>query len=168
MGVLWRRTAEKKWSRAPLAVGPQSATSLAAGVRLVSFGEGPLRIVALLSSETQVWVSGRPLVGGLAVLRDRDEILVDGERIYYSCESQPHVDRFHAVDGERPPKCAVCRMALEEGQTIVHCPNCGRAYHQLEAAGEQAAKQCFTYRPQCLCGHPTSLSGEPTWRPEIE
>ena len=59
------------------------------------------------------------------------------------------------------------QMFGERLESVVECPQCGRVFHQNDAAGDSNAKQCWTYRPQCLCSHPTSLSGD-TWRPELE
>jgi hypothetical protein len=108
------------------------------------------------------------LLGGLKVLGHRDEILVGGELFCYSAQSRPVVIEFTLAEGGRRPRCGVCRMEIEDGQAAVACPQCGRVYHQIDAAGEQAAKQCWTYLPTCLCGHSTALGEDGAWRPDQE
>jgi hypothetical protein len=138
-------------------------------VAVATFGSGGDVGAALLSADdVAVWVNGERVLGGLKVLLHRDEILVGGELYYYSAQSRPVVAAFALVEGQRRPRCGVCRMAIEDGQAAVCCPQCGRVYHQIEAAGEQAAKLCWTYRPACLCAHPTGLGEDDAWRPDKE
>lgn len=171
MSRLWFKAVSGDWQ----ILGPADlrsalpADAFAAGaIDIVSFGHGSERGVALVAAAAaNVLAGGQPVVGGLRVLEDKDEILVGCQRLYFSTESQPELTRFALAAGVRRPKCAVCRFPLEDAQLSVTCPQCGRVYHQIPAEGEQSAKPCWTYRPQCLCGHSTSLSGEPSWRPEM-
>ena len=108
-------------------------------------------------------VNGQRMWGGLHVLQHKDEFQVGADRYWYSAVMQPHVTRFAKPADADTHKCPMCRVPLEAGDVVVSCPGCGRSYHQSEA------KQCWTYREQCkFCGHPTALTGEPAWRPEME
>jgi hypothetical protein len=141
----------------------------ASSIVLATFGSGGDAGAAILApSDAAIWVNGETVLGGLKVLAHRDEILVDGELYCYSAQSRPVAAAFALAAGQRRPRCGVCRMAIEDGQAAVGCPQCGRIYHQLEAAGEQAAKLCWTYRPACLCRHPTGLGEDDAWRPDKE
>lgn len=171
MSRLWYQAESGTWQTLALAelrsVLPAEAFA-DGGIELVPFGQGSERGVALVTAGTaNVMAGGQPVVGGLRVLENKDEILVGFLRLYFSTESTPELMPFVLPAGARRPKCAVCRFPLEDAQPSVKCPQCGRVYHQIPAEGEQPAKPCWTYRPQCLCGHPTSLSGEPAWRPEM-
>jgi hypothetical protein len=138
-------------------------------VAVATFGTGGEAGAALLAADDlPVWVNGERVIGGLKVLVHRDEILIGGELYCYSAQSRPVVAAFALAEGQRRPRCGVCRMAIEDGQAAVACPMCARVYHQMEAAGERAAKLCFTYRPACLCGHPTGLGEDDAWRPDKE
>jgi hypothetical protein len=129
-------------------------------------GESQMALLAPLND--RVWVNGEPLLGSLRILRHRDEILVGRQLFCFSGQSHPTVFEFVLAPGSRNPRCAVCRMAVEEGQAAVACPQCARVYHQLDAVGEQLAKQCWTYRKACLCGHPTGLTEDAVWHPESD
>jgi hypothetical protein len=134
--------------------------------RLFQAGKGSETMMLLLvPPSTTAFVNGEPLLGGIHVLAHRDELLVAGRRYCYSAISKPEVSVFALAAGARRPRCVVCRFALEDGQAVVFCPGCGRAFHQMEAQGDRPEKKCFSFRPQCLCGHPTSLDGAAQWHP---
>jgi hypothetical protein len=182
--MLWRRRAGDggaKWdahavdggelSRAFSVLGSAAAeaSSRAPSIALASLRKDSNAGAALLVlAGTPAWVNGDPVVGGLRVLVHRDEIVVGSELYCYSAHSRPIVSAFTLAAGARRPRCGVCRMAVEDGQAAVACPQCGRLYHQLEAAGEHGAKLCWTYLPACLCGHPTALGADEPWRPDRE
>ncbi len=107
-----------------------------------------------------VWVNGEPLLAGLAVLKDRDEILLGGRtRLYFSTEELPAVVPYPGA--EAPEFCARCHGPLVAGAPAVRCPSCGRWCHQA------AARPCWTYGPGCpLCGHPTAFDAGLRWSPE--
>jgi hypothetical protein len=138
------------------------------GVRIVPFRDGNRPGHVLMArGDASVRVNGADVVGGLRVLEHKDELIVGGRRLYFSAESQPVVEVYQHDGSRRRPRCPICRAEIQDGQTIVRCPGCSRIYHQIEAAGDAPAKPCWTYAPTCrFCGHPTSMSGEPTWRPD--
>jgi hypothetical protein len=161
MGAMWR-SASGGWQ--PLAL--ESLGDLLAaghGVRVVSVAGGA---VLLARPGQRVRVNGEPVPGGLRVLEHQDEILLaDGQRLFFSAESRPEVEPFHASDS-RATRCAVCRGPLLEGQAAVRCPGCSRWFHQEEAADDRPAKLCWTYSDKCrFCNHPTALAEAAQWRP---
>jgi len=121
--------------------------------------------------ETPLWVlldrrladvrmNGEALVTGIAVLHDRDEILIGGRtRLYFSTEEQPTVEPFpgsaHAVF------CARCRQPIQQGTPAVRCPSCGHWCEQTEK------KPCWTYGPNCpLCDQFTAFDAGLRWTPD--
>jgi hypothetical protein len=164
MSILWQQTAERTWKQLPLNAAPPL------GLRFCPFGRGADRGMALLlAPDVRVWVNGLPVLGGLRVLEHKDEILLAGARLYFSAEATPVIATFQNRAGERIPSCPICRGQLKEGDAAVQCPGCGRWHHQLPAADGKPAKACWTYAATCrFCGHPTALTGQPAWRPEME
>jgi hypothetical protein len=141
-----------------------------AGVSFWEIGSGADRNV-LLMTRPGVWVriNGEPVLGGLRVLEHKDELLIAGQRLYYSAETTPTITTYQVPEGGRPATCPICRGPIRTGQHTVRCPGCGRWFHQLEANGEQPAKPCWTYAPTCrFCSHPTAFEAEAAWRPEKE
>jgi hypothetical protein len=165
MSNLWRQTPESVWEPLPL-----DAPCLPDGVRLLRFGQGAESAVALLTvPNAPVRVNGLPVLGGLCVLTHRDEILVNDQRYYFSAESRPVVTVFRLDEGARRPTCPVCRGVLKDGESSVRCPGCARRYHQIEPREGVKGRTCWTYAASCrFCNHPTSLTGEASWRPEQE
>lgn len=136
---------------------------------LRTVGQGSeVAMALLLSPGKSGFVNGEPLLGGLRLLNHRDEVVTPGERYYYSAQSKPLVAIHRSAPDARRLKCPVCRMAIEDGQAVVACPQCARVYHQIDAEGDRQAKHCWTYRQACMCSHPTSLADENVWRPEQE
>ena len=110
---------------------------------------------------TEVRVNGIAVAGGLRVLADRDEVVVHGERRYFSteqlAEAVPCPARNAALE------CARCRQAIEAGSRAVRCPRCGVWHH------ESVALPCWTYADTCaVCPQPTDLSTGYRWTPEPE
>jgi hypothetical protein len=170
MSRLWREAAGSAAGWQPLPVG---GDSLGENVRVVSLGRGAEAIIGLLvrlRPGVTVRVNGRPILGGFCVLEHKDEILVGRSRVFYSAESTPEPTLFRLEPGSlRFPTCPVCRGPIKDGEQAVQCPGCGRWFHQREESEGQRAKTCWTYSPTCrFCNHPTALTGEPVWRPEME
>ena len=109
-----------------------------------------------------VRVGGVPLLAGLRVLRDRDEIILEGgQRFFFSKECLARIESSPAT-GESL-LCQRCRQPIAEGTDAVHCPQCGLWYHQSDTL------PCWTYSPQCaVCGGATNLSTAQQfhWTPE--
>lgn len=153
---------EAGWIEEPLASDRLSA----AGASIVCAGHGADRLsVLIVRDDVVACVNGQPLLGGVCVLQHQDEILLTGTRLYFSLESRPEISSFEPGAGARVSKCAVCRVALKPGDRVVACPRCGRVFHQNDA--DPQGKKCWTYAAQCLCGHPTALTGD-AWWPERE
>jgi hypothetical protein len=145
-------------------------TTLELPLRITKFGgrEGSHDVALLVRGRPAAWINGRPVLGGMKILAHRDELLIDGRPLFYSDESVPVVRSFELADNQRRPRCAVCRQNVENGQSIVECPRCGRVFHQIAASANCEAKLCWTYRPACLCLHPTHMDPDAVWRPEKE
>lgn len=129
-------------------------------------GEGSHEVAMLVRGRLAAWINGRPVSGGLKILAHRDELLIGGRTLFYSDETLPVVRSFELADGKRRPRCPVCRQSVEDGQSIVGCPRCGRVFHQINFTEVNEAKLCWSYRTACLCGHPTQLDPDAAWRPE--
>jgi hypothetical protein len=139
------------------------------GLHVVPFHDGTKpRHALVIAADASVRVNGFAVVGGLRVLQHKDELVVGTQRIFYSAESTPVVEVFQNA-AVRQPRCPVCRAELCDGQSVVRCPGCSRYYHQIGGDEVTPAKPCWTYSPVCrFCEHPTSLSGDLSWRPEME
>jgi len=109
---------------------------------------------------TGLRVNGQELFIGIAVLRDRDEILLSGRtRLYFSTEEQAKIEPFPG--GENQVFCARCRQVIQPGTPAVRCPSCGHWCEQSES------KPCWTYGPLCpLCDQPTAFNAGLRWTPE--
>ena len=168
MSSLWRPAPDAGWQ--PVSLASREFDFLGGEARLVLFGQGAEGGAALLVRPgAHVRVNGLPVAGGLRILEHRDEVLVGGHLWYFSAESRPVCTVFQLPEGQRRPTCPVCRGPVREGEQAVQCPGCGRWFHQLAAAEGQRARNCWTYAATSrFCKHPTSLSGEPVWRPELE
>jgi len=177
MATIWKET-QHGFEARPL---PAGAGGTEIGLRVLFADALPdLRVMpfrdrnrqghALVAGENVVVrVNGAAMVSGLRVLDHKDEIAIGRQRVYFSAESAPIVETYQHDGSRRRPRCPICRAELQDGHSIVRCPGCSRIYHQIAAAGEAPEKPCWTYSPECrFCGHPTSLSGEPTWRPDDE
>ena len=116
---------------------------------------------ALLSApDTSLRVNGLP-VPGIRILRDRDELYLDGRTAFFSTERLARVEPF-------PPHpsttyCPRCKSELNAGHPAVCCPGCGIWHHQRP----EKDMPCWTHGSHCaLCPHPTALTGEWQWIPE--
>jgi len=177
MATLWMKT-DAGYVASPLPIGPGDAAEADAGdagpnglcseFRIVAFRDGTRpRHAMIAATGIPVRVNGAFIVGGLRVLRHQDELIVGSQQIFFSAESAPLVEVYRHDDSQRQPRCPICRAEIRDGHSIVRCPGCSRRYHQIDATDDAPAKPCWTYSPVCrFCEHPTSMSGEPTWRPD--
>lgn len=175
MAHLWQLDGPM-WQRLPLAgryfgLGApperraQPATSLPFGEATAVIGcyEFPgqaARWILFEKSPSSVRLNGNPILAGIAVLKDRDEILLHGlTRLYFSTEEEARVETFPG--GESPVFCARCRQAIPPGTPAVRCPACGHWCEQSEL------KPCWTYGPTCpLCEQATAFDAGLRWTPE--
>ncbi len=174
MSSLWYETggqANPAWQAIELdADVVDLAATLELPLRIAKLGgsESSHEVALLVRGRPAAWINGRPLLGGLAILAHRDELLIDGRTLFYSDETLPVVRTFELAHDKRRPRCPVCRQNVEDGQCIVACPRCGRVFHQINSSESSEARMCWAYRPACLCGHPTRLDPDAVWRPEKE
>jgi hypothetical protein len=115
--------------------------------------------VLLACDEADARVNGLPLVGGLRVLADRDEIqITGGPACFFSTERPAEVVSF---DREADPSCPRCTQRIERKTGAVQCPSCGVWHHQSDRL------PCWTYAPHCaICDQPTELDAGFRWTPE--
>jgi hypothetical protein len=116
--------------------------------------------VLLAPKCTPVAVNGLPVLAGIKVLQDRDEIRFVGtnRRIFYSTERLVRIEEFGG--SEREISCPRCKQEIQEGSGVVRCPQCDVVHHQTEGLS------CWTYSNHCsLCDQPTALDAGYRWTP---
>ena len=152
----------------PEPISGEGRQVLAGETVLVSFQDGSRSQYILVSQDGEkTQVNGEPLVGGLRVLRHRDELLVEGDRLYFSAQTTPVVEAYQHQGDAKPPRCPICRAEIKDGDLVVRCPGCTRVYHQSTGVEGQDDRPCWTYCRTCkFCEHPTSLTGEDAWQPD--
>lgn len=144
MPHLWTRDDAGAWTPLPADAAPLDIRP--AGDAWVLFGAAAVR------------VNGVPLVAGIAVLTDRDEIVAGGRRVFFSAEADATVAPFA---GPAPLRCPRCTRDVEPGTPAVVCPGCRIVHHQ------SAERPCYTYSRRCAaCDHGTTLDAGPSWCPE--
>jgi len=135
----------------------------AAGATLMRTG-GPDDERWAILGPASVQVNGVPLLGGIRILNDRDEIRAcDGAPFYFSTERLAKVEPFPGTG--RRTFCARCKTEIAVGTPAVRCPGCGMWCHQSEADG----LLCWQYpgTSTCpLCDFPNALDGTYRWSPE--
>ncbi len=117
--------------------------------------------------QREVWINGLPLLTGIRILTDRDEIRIDsGEPMFFSTETLACVETFPGADREY--LCLRCKRPIETGSLVVRCPICRVIYHQDENQKEGDWK-CWTYSDTCAtegCPGRTELKTEYEWVPD--
>lgn len=139
---------------------PDEVACPADGPRLVGIPSGDSTTWVLLTPSAGVFVNGSPVLGGIRVLADRDEVRAAGAApVYFSTETLAGVESLQAGDHETV--CARCRQEIEPGTGAVRCPGCGVWHHASDAF------ECWTYAPTCaLCPQSTSDMAGFRWTPE--
>ncbi|MFQ6103287.1 MAG: RING finger protein [Candidatus Glassbacteria bacterium] len=129
---------------------------------LVPYTEGPKKRFALIGSGV-FRVNGKRIRAGIRVLKHKDDIMIGRSHVYYSAQSLVRAEPFRPREqGSRRISCPVCGDAIEEGQTIVRCPQCQILYHQQED------RACWSSIPECAtygCGCLTQLYDQKLWIP---
>jgi len=128
---------------------------------LLRHGDGvACRWVLLAGGEGAVRVNGLPLVGGLRLVEDRDEIWPRGAApLFFSTEDLARVEPFPPHEGAK--FCARCKLEVEAESPAVRCPGCSVWYHQTDEY------PCWSYGPTCaLCDQPSDLTAGYRWTPE--
>lgn len=116
---------------------------------------------ALLGGEqARFRVNGVGIAVGIAVLRHRDELCLEGGLpLYFSTERLVSVEVYPADDS---PHCPRCTLPIDRGQSFVRCPGCSVLHHELPE------RKCWTYSgTTCtLCDHASDLEAGYRWSPE--
>ena len=119
--------------------------------------------VLLTPSEAEVVVNGMPLVSGIHVLLDHDEIRLGGpDRLFFSTERLSTIEAFPGA--QQPMICPRCKQPIQVNDLAVRCPNpsCGVWHHQTSDFN------CWSYSQRCaLCDQTTDLGGGYRWSPEL-
>jgi hypothetical protein len=104
-------------------------------------------------------VNGMPLLTGIRVLRDRDELEIGGLCAFFSTETLALVEPL--PHGDTPVFCPRCKQEIAKQSAAVQCPQCRVWHHQSDDL------PCWTYSERCaLCDQPTDLSADYRWTPE--
>lgn len=129
-------------------------------------GGGPGGEVWVLVGSGAVHVNGVPLLGGIRVLADRDELLLGAEvngaaRIFFSTERLARVEPFPRPDDAA--FCPRCKQQIAPGSRAVRCPgpHCRVWHHQSDDL------PCWPYSERCaLCDQPTETGTGYRWTPD--
>jgi hypothetical protein len=167
MATIWKEIEANRFVPTPVDSLPPAGSC---GFLVLPYRDATRQKHALIvPPAAQARFNGRPVVGAICVLEHKDEVVVEGQRMFFSVESKPEITAYRHDDSRRRPRCPTCRQPIEDGEAVVRCPGCERIYHQIGQTDEAPEKPCWTYAPKCrFCEHPTALVGEPTWRPEHE
>jgi hypothetical protein len=106
-----------------------------------------------------VHVNGSPLHTGIRVLRDRDELRADRDRIFFTTESLAAVVPFPGSG--KKTFCVRCKLEILPGSPAVACPQCKLFHHQ------SVERDCWTYNACCaVCPQETPFDTGFRWLPE--
>lgn len=177
MAHLWVRDRTESWAVLPLehdafALNAESPQPIArrlgdvearSEVLLIRTDSGKANSWILIANATAgVSVNGIPLLAGIRVVSDRDQIRMRGaHEFYFSTETLAHIQPFPG--GEQTMFCPRCKQEIESGTSAVKCPACGVWHHQADELN------CWTYAEVCaLCAQPTDMSSGFRWTPDEE
>ena len=181
---IWFRTEPKRehgWEQKEipdagltLAVDPSGRLEAASGVSdrapavIMPFHENRVRRAALLTrgAAEPCLLNGFPPLA-VAVLEDRDELVVGREVAYFGSFGAAVGERF-AENAQKagPAFCARCKRAISAGDEVTRCPACRAPHHEGALAGESdEIRRCFSYfgEPCAACGR---SAAELVWSPE--
>ncbi len=145
-GILPLNSAAVRWSPAgALRAGPPAESGLSPGVLMPSDSGW-----VLVCPPGSFWVNGEPVVLGMRVLTDRDELVTPSGRMFFSTESLATVVPFPGAAS--PLTCPRCAREIALGADAVRCPACGTWYHE----GEDG-RNCYTYGVCLSCDRDPSL-----------
>ncbi len=117
--------------------------------------------VIMVAPHSGVRINGSMLASGIRVLRDRDEIWVNGtQRLFFSTECLAHAEPF--LGQGQLIFCPRCKQAIAVESMAVKCPQCRAWHHQSEDF------PCWVYSENCaLCDQPSSLGDSNfQWTPQ--
>jgi len=114
------------------------------------------RYVLIAKNSTRV--NGSSVAGSIRVLRDRDEIVANRIRMYYSHQSFAKREQYSGECRE----CSICGCTITPGETVVQCPMCLVCYHESEDFPCWSSDStCPTYG----CDFETKLDQQVLWLP---
>ena len=120
-------------------------------------------------AKQQVRINGDPILAGIRVLQDHDEIVIrscEGGshrlRLYFSIEKIARIERLS--EHEHTVSCARCFKNITPGDQVVRCPapGCRAVHHQSDEFN------CWTYASKCansMCYQDTEINSEFRWVP---
>ena len=127
-----------------------------------STGRNPREATWVLFTPVSVAVSvnGCPMLLGIRVLQDKDEIVVaGGRRFFFSNECLATIEPFPGAG--QVVFCARCKQEIAKSASAVRCPGCGIWCHESDEL------RCWTYATACpLCDKSTALDAGYSWTPE--
>ncbi len=139
-------------------VAPATGGDVAAATQLLRRTTADGTVWLLLGTDA-VRVNGSPLDVGLRVLRDQDELVAAGRRMFFSTETLAVIVPLPVT--ERAVFCPRCKLEIAPGSPAVACPQCGVWHHQSDDY------PCWTYAERCtLCDQPSALDAGYRWTPD--
>ena len=174
MAHLWMKDQSEQWAVVPLdgkayrLIG-NSIETLRAADEERSIVSAPLLLrpgepdqggwALIATAESEVFVNGLPLIVGLRLLDDTDQIRVGDCNYFYSTETLACIEPMPAASQRL--FCVRCKQGIEEGSPAVKCPQCGLWCHQSDQL------PCWSYSETCaMCSQPTRLDADYRWTPE--
>lgn len=145
-------------SHGALMLGKRDVAALA---RIVPAGPDAARAAVLLlgSGDASVFLDGYPPLGA-AVLADRAELAIAGERLEYRAFGTQVVAPFESVSGD--VRCACCQRVLAAGDRVLRCGACRAPFHEGPRSDRAAPPLlCASYAAACTrCGQSLATSGD--------
>jgi hypothetical protein len=125
-------------------------------------------VFALLTpaeAQHQVRINGSPVLAGIRILQDRDEVVVrncegGSHRLYFSDEKIARIEQLKEQD--HTVSCARCTKQINPGDQTVTCPACNAVHHQSDEL------KCWTYADKCansMCYQHTEITSDFRWVP---
>lgn len=150
----------------PLSLGSVEMAGPGAPVEVIRAEvEGRGNWLVLSRPSIRLMINGRFTPGGIRVLRDRDEVVFEGARLYFSAEERAIIVPFPAAADAGPgreTRCARCKDPIRGDSPAVKCPYCSAWHHQDEGAD----RPCWTYAATCAnCRQTAGFQQEYQWTP---
>lgn len=129
-----------------------------APVWLFRSGQGDAESWVLIAPG-RVLVNGSAAWVGIRILRDRDEVRMEGgARWFFSTENLAKVEPFPVT--RQAASCPRCKQPIDRETEAVRCPSCGVWHHQ------SAELPCWSYGTCCaLCDQTSEFTNSFRWTP---